>query len=150
MKSKFLSLCAIVLASVSVNAQDLIDMVKRDINAERRTIIAEAMVIPNDKETEFWGIYNDLEQSLSIITDKRVANINKFADNYEHVTDDVADDLAKTYFEINIERYKVYKTYYKKVAKVIGKKEASRFVQLLGQIQLIIDMQIAAEVPLIE
>lgn len=139
-----------MLLSASLHAQDLIDMVKRDINAERRTIIAEAMTIPTEKEAEFWAIYNEMEQKLGLLTDKRIANINKFADNYENVTDDIANDLANTYFSIQTERVKIYKTYYKKVAKLISKKEASRFIQLLGQIQLILDMQVAAEVPLIE
>lgn len=150
MKSKLLTFIAVMLLSVSLHAQDLIDMVKRDINAERRTIIAEAMTIPTEKEAEFWAIYNEMEQKLGLLTDKRIANINKFADNYENVTDDIANDLANTYFSIQTERVKIYKTYYKKVAKLISKKEASRFIQLLGQIQLILDMQVAAEVPLIE
>ncbi len=150
MKSKLLTFIAVMLLSASLHAQDLIDMVKRDINAERRTIIAEAMTIPTEKEAEFWAIYNEMEQKLGLLTDKRIANINKFADNYENVTDDIANDLANTYFSIQTERVKIYKTYYKKVAKLISKKEASRFIQLLGQIQLILDMQVAAEVPLIE
>jgi hypothetical protein len=134
----------------SVMAQDLVDMVKRDINAERRTIVAEAIELPAENEADFWKLYNEMEKELGILTDKRVANINKFADNYENITDDIANDLAMTYFEINSSRIKIYKTYYKKISKLIGKKEASRFIQLLGQIQLIIDMQVAAEVPLIE
>jgi hypothetical protein len=150
MKSKFLTFIAVMLLSVSLNAQDLVDMIKRDINAERRTIVAEAMTIPTDKEAEFWALYNEMEQKLGVLTDMRVANINKYAENYENITDDIAHDLANTYFNIQIDRLKVYKTYYKKVAKLISKKEASRFVQLLGQIQLILDMQVAAEVPLIE
>lgn len=150
MKSKILTLFAIVLGSAAVNAQDLVEMIKRDINSERRTIIAEAMEIPKEKETDFWAIYNDLEHEFSILTDKRAVNIEKFAENYETMSDDMAHDIAMTYYEVNIDRFKLYKKYYNKMSKVISKKEASRFVQLLGQIQLIIDMQIAAEVPLIK
>jgi hypothetical protein len=108
------------------------------------------MEITTENETEFWQIYNEMEKELGILMDKRVGNINKFADNYENVTEDIAGELAKTYFEIEGGRLKVYKSYYKKVSKLIGKKEASRFIQLLDQIQLIIDMQVAAELPLIE
>jgi hypothetical protein len=66
------------------------------------------------------------------------------------VTDDVAAELAKTYFEIRANRLKINKAYYKKAAKIISKKEAARFIQILAQIQLLIDIQIAAEIPLIE
>ena len=147
---KILGIVFATLLTSAVMAQDLVEMVKRDINAERRTIVAEAMDISAEKEAEFWKIYNEMEKELSILMDKRVANINKFAENYDNVTDDIAGEIAKTYFEIQGSRVKVYKTYYKKASKLIGAKEAARFIQLLDQIQLIIDMQVAAEVPLIE
>jgi virulence-associated protein VapD len=150
MKTKIITLLILLTTIVSAGAQDLLEMIKRDINAERRTIIAEALTIPLENETEFWHMYNEMEQELDLLTDKRAKNINKFADNYENVTDDVADELAKTSFEISSGRVAINKKYYKKAGKLITKKEAARFIQLLNQIQLIIDIQVAAEVPLIE
>ena len=149
MKTRIITLLILLTTVVSAGAQDLIDMIKRDINAERRTIIAEALTIPLESETEFWHMYNEMEQEFDIIADKRAKNIMKFADNYENVTEEVANDLAKTHFEMEASRLKISKTYYKKAAKLISKKEAARFIQLLGQIQLLIDIQIAAEVPVI-
>ena len=150
MKTRIITLLVLLTSVVSAGAQDLLEMIKRDINAERRTIVAEALTIPLEAETEFWHMYNDMEQELDLLTDKRAKNIKKFADNYDNVTDDVADALAKTSFEISSGRVKINKTYYKKASKLISKKEAARFIQLLNQIQLLIDIQIAAEIPLIE
>jgi hypothetical protein len=150
MKTRITTLLFVLLTVATASAQELLEMIKRDINAERRSIIAEAVKIPITVETEFWQMYNEMEVKLDKITDRRAANIKKFADNYENVTDDVANELANNYFDMNIERYKIYKTYYKKASKIISKKEAARFLQLIGQIQLLIDVQIAAEVPLIE
>jgi len=150
MKTRIITLLILLTTVVSAGAQDLIDMIKRDINAERRTIIAEAMNIPLESETEFWQMYNEMEQEMDLLADKRAINIKKFADNYDNVTDDVADALAKTSFDIASGRVKINKNYYKKASKIISKKEAARFIQLLNQIQLLIDIQIAAEVPLIE
>jgi hypothetical protein len=150
MKTRIITLLILLTSVISAGAQDLIDMIKRDINAERRTIVAEALTIPLESETEFWHMYNEMEQEFDLIADKRAKNIKKFADNYENVTEEVADELAKTHFEMESGRLKINKAYYKKAAKLISKKEAARFIQLLGQIQLLIDIQIAAEVPLIE
>ena len=150
MKTRIITLLILLTSVVSAGAQDLLEMIKRDINAERRTIVAEALTIPLEAETEFWHMYNEMEQEMDLLTDQRAKNIKRFADNYDNVTDDVADQLAKTSFEISSGRVKINKTYYKKASKLISKKEAARFIQLLGQIQLLIDIQIAAEVPLIE
>jgi hypothetical protein len=150
MKTRIITLLLVAGTFINVNAQELLDMIKRDINAERRTIVAEALEVPAEASTDFWNLYNSMETELDAVTDLRAANIKKFADNYENVTDDIANDLANNYFNMVASRNKINKTYYKKAAKIIGKKEAARFIQLLGQIQLLIDIQIAAEVPLIE
>ena len=34
--------------------------------------------------------------------------------------------------------------------KIIGARQAARFIQIMNQVQLLIDLQIASEVPLIE
>ena len=150
MKTGIITMLLVAGTLINVNAQELLDMIKRDINAERRTIVAEAIEVPAEVSTEFWNLYNSMEAELDAVTDMRAANIKKFADNYDDVTDDVASDLAKTSFEIAASRNKINKTYYKKASKLLGAKEAARFIQLLLQIQLLIDIQIAAEVPLIE
>lgn len=150
MKTRILTMILVIGSFATAFGQGMLEMIKRDIDAERRTIVAEAMIIPLEQETAFWQMYNDMEKELDLLTDKRAANIKKFADNYENVTDDVADALAKTSFEISAGRTKIYKSYYKKASKLLPKKDAARFIQLLQQIQLLIDIQIAAEMPLID
>ena len=140
----------IVFGSLTASAQELIEMIKHDINTERRAIIAEAIEIPTGTETEFWALYNSMEKELDLLSDKRAANIKRFADNATKLTDDVANDLVMTYYDVNVNRYKIYKTYYKKMSKIMSKVEAARFVQVMDQIQLLINVQIAAEMPLIE
>ena len=147
---KVLGVLGFLLLVGQVWAQDLIEMVKRDINAERRTLVAEAMNVSVDVETEFWHIYNDMEIELDKLMDLRVANIKKFAENIDDMNDDIADEIAGTYFEINDKRHKILKTYYKKMAKLISKVEAARFTQIMGQIQLLIDLQVSSELPLLE
>ena len=150
MRTRILTMILVVGSFATAVGQDMLEMIKRDIDAERRTILAEAMSIPLESETAFWHMYNDMEQELDLLTDKRAKNIEMFADNYENVTEDVADALVKTSFEILAGRTKIYKTYYKKASKIIPKKDAARFIQLLQQIQLLLDIQVAAELPLID
>lgn len=150
MKTRIATFLILFGTVFTASAQELLEMIKNDINSERRAIIAEAIKIPIGQETEFWNLYNQMEKELDGLTDKRASNIKKFADNAAVLTDDVANDLAMTYFDIKSSRVKIYKTYYKKITKVMSKVESARFVQVMDQIQLLIDVQIAAEVPLIE
>ena len=77
-------------------------------------------------------------------------NINKYGDKFENLTDDSTNEIASTYFEIETDKLKNNKAYYKKMKKAIGAIQAARFIQIMNQVQLLIDVQIASELPLIE
>ena len=131
-------------------AQDVMELIKSDINKEKRSILEEALDIKKENETSFWQIYAEYEEASNKLVDMRAGNIKKFADNYVNLTEEIADEIASSYLEIESGRLKNKKTYYKKMKKVIGSIQATRFMQIMGRIQLVIDVQVAEEVPLLE
>jgi hypothetical protein len=148
MKITLVSLIILISAG-KVFSQDIETLLKRDLDAERRTVVAQSIDIPSGKETEFWEIYSDMELELDKITMNRIANIKNFAHRYDDITDKEANELIGNFIDMNFKRHKIYKKYYKKMNKIISTKQAARLVQILNQIQLIIDVQFAAEAPLI-
>ena len=108
------------------------------------------MTIKEENKTAFWEIYATHEVSSDKMIDLRAKNINKFADNYDKLTDEIAGEIAATYFEIESGTLKNEKTTFKKMKKIIGETQAARFLQIMNQVQLLIDVQIASEIPLIE
>lgn len=131
-------------------AQELLDLLKRDLNKEKRTLVSDAMDIKEENKTDFWEIYGAYETASDKLIDLRAKNINNFADNYEKLTDEIANGIASTYIEIETGKLKNTKATYKKMKKVIGAVQAARFIQIMNQVQLLIDVQIASEIPLIE
>ena len=131
-------------------AQDVMELIKSDINKEKRSILEEALDIKKENETSFWQIYAEYEEASNKLVDMRAGNIKKFADNYVNLTEEIADEIASSYLEIESGRLKNKKTYYKKMKKVIGSIQATRFMQIMGRIQLVIDIQVAEKVPLLE
>ncbi len=134
----------------SSQAQELLDLLKKDLNKEKRTLVAEAMDIKEENKTAFWEAYGEYETSTNTLIDMRAKNIEKFADNYDKLTDEIADEIASTYLSSKAKQLKIQKATYKKMKKIIGARQSARFIQIMNQVQLLIDMQIASEVPLIE
>ena len=64
MKTRIATFLILFGTVFTASAQELIEMIKNDINAERRAIIAEAIKIPIGQETEFWNLYNQMEKEL--------------------------------------------------------------------------------------
>ncbi|VAW27303.1 hypothetical protein MNBD_BACTEROID06-1285, partial [hydrothermal vent metagenome] len=103
-----------------------------------------------ENKTAFWEVYGEHETATNTLIDMRAKNIEKFADNYENLTDEVADEIVSTYMTSKAKQLKIQKTTYKKMKKIMGARQAARFIQIMNQVQLLIDVQIASEVPLIE
>jgi len=150
MKLKLSIFFALFMIAFGLQAQDFLELAKHDLNSEKRSIVAKSINISQDADAQFWNTYNDMEAELNVLADKRIAIIKKFAKNYATLDNDIAGELISTYFSIISQRNKINQKYFKKMSKVISKKEAARFSQIMAQIQLLIDVQLAAEVPLIE
>lgn len=150
MKLKLSIFFVLFMIAFGLQAQDFLELAKHDLNSEKRSIVAKSINIPQDADAQFWNTYNDMEAELNVLVDKRIAIIKKFAKNYATLDNDIAGELISTYFSIISQRNKINQKYFKKMSKVISKKEAARFSQIMAQIQLLIDVQLAAEVPLIE
>lgn len=149
MKIKVLTLIILVSAG-SAFSQDLESLLNRDLDSEQRTIVAQSISIPSGKETDFWKLYSDMEVELDKISLNRVANIKKFANKYDNISEKEASGLVSEFIELNIKRQKTYSKYYNKLSKIISDREAARLIQILSQVQGINDVKKLAEVSLIE
>ncbi len=148
---KQLILSAIFLfTSVLLNAQtinDQIELLKSDLKNNRKTVITETMNFTESESKIFWPIYREYEVELEKLSDKRIAAIKDFAENYDSLTNEKADELMQTSFSFLEDRLSLNKKYYNKYAKELSPTIAAKYMQLENEIQLIIDMQVASALP---
>jgi hypothetical protein len=132
------------------NAQEnLISMLRSDVRADAQQIMTFAMDLSNDEATNFWPIYREYELERSRWGDRRIALIRRFADQYMMMTDDVAEDLSEEMFELLGDRLELYEDFYEKFADEVSPSVGARFVQVERQLNMIMDLQIAQEMPLV-
>lgn len=148
---KKLFLFAFLFSLTNVFAQDTdsyIEVLKSEIKTDKKAIITETMKFTEKESAAFWPIYNEFEHELEKLSGKRIANIKDFAANYDSLTDKKADELIKTSFGFQNDRLSLNEKYYKKFAEVLTPIVAAKYMQLENQIQLILDLSIAANLPL--
>ena len=148
---KKLLLFVFLFSLANVFAQDVdsyIEQLKSEIKADKKALITETMAFTEKESQAFWPIYTDFEYELDKLSSKRISNIKDFAANYDSLTDKKADELIKNSFSFQEERLSLNQKYYKKFAEALTPTVAAKYMQLENQIQLIIDMGIAANLPL--
>jgi len=141
------------LSTFAINAQttdDMIELLKSDVKTNRKAIITESMAFTEAESKVFWPVYNEFEIELEKLAAKRIQNIKDYADSYEAMTDEKADQLMKAAFDFRSSRVKLNESYYKKFAKVLTPSRAAKYMQIEDQIQLLVDLSIASELPLVK
>jgi len=131
-----------------VNLRAYAELLRSDLRAQHVAIITEVMEFTEGEDAKFWPIYREYETELAKINDERLALIKRYADSYTALTDENADKLALGALDLEGRRHTLTETYYKRFKAALSSKTAARFLQVEHQILLLLDLQIAASLPL--
>jgi hypothetical protein len=135
-------------ATATKTTKDYMDLLRRDLRKEKSSVVDQAMGLDSAQKAKFYPIYEKYEKELSLIWDKRLANIKKYAENYPNVSDVVADELVTSAQASQAERSALSKKYYGQVKSALGSKAAARFLQVENALSNLIDLQLNSEIPL--
>lgn len=127
-----------------------LELLRADLKAKRVAILTEALQLTDEQGAKFWPIYREHQLEADKLADRRLATIKAFAENFETMTPEVAKDLAERSFKHREDRLKLLKSTYNKVSRELGPVLAARFAQVENAINTLIDVQLSAELPLIQ
>ena len=133
--------------SREANLSAYVTLMRSDIRAQKVAIITDLMRFSEEEDAKFWPVYREYETALAKINDDRIALIKQYADSYTSLTDATADEIATRALGLDARRHALIVEYYDRFKKVVAPKTAARYLQVERQIQLLIDLQIAANLP---
>ena len=136
-------------ASAPGLADNDIQLLRSDIQADKNTIIAHTMQFTDAESTAFWPVYRDYARDQQAIGDKRLQLIKDYAQSYDSMDDNKAKDLVQRMINIEDETLNLREDYWPKFMKALGARRAARFYQVDNRLTLMVNLQIAANVPLV-
>jgi len=125
-------------------------LARSDLKTQKAMLIAENLPMTEEEAAEFWPLHHDYEVELSKLNDQKLALIVRYADNYKTMTDQEASELAKGSFDLEAKKTDLKRKYFQKFTKVIPATKAARFFQIENQVNLALDLRVAASLPLIK
>ena len=131
-----------------VNLRAYTELLRADLRTQKVAFITEIMQFTEDEDAKFWPIYRAHETALAALNDERMALIKDYATNFEALTDQAADRVAKGALDLQARRQAELAAYYEKMRAVLPAKTAARALQVEHQLLLILDLQIAASLPI--
>jgi predicted GH43/DUF377 family glycosyl hydrolase len=131
----------------SLNLSAYAELLRQDVRTMKVAIITEVVGFTEEEDRAFWPIYREYDLEMSKLADERIRMIRDYADNFAAITDERAASLAATALDLEARRNAAKAACYQRVKTALSPRTALRFLQVEHQLQLLIDLQIAAALP---
>jgi hypothetical protein len=136
--------------SKELNTRAYIQLLRADLQAQREQIIKEGMQLDEKQGAPFWPVYKEYAAAQKQLGDQKLAVIQDYARDFLTMNDAKANELAERVIALDDQRQALRKKYYGTMKKVLPAVLVVRFFQLDNQIQMLVDLQIASNLPIIE
>src|SRR5215510_15169903 len=126
-----------------------LDLLRRDLRAEKKKILAANVPLTETEATKFWPVYDQYAAEMKTHYDEFYNVIKEYAANQKTLTDAQAVSMIKRWSEIQVDVAQTRLKYVPIMEKVIPGKKAALFFQIDRRLYALMDMQVASEVPLV-
>jgi hypothetical protein len=144
----------LLLASISTAASaqtaldEQIELVRQSAHTDRKIILMGNMTFTSDESANFWPAWNEYRAAMSANGDRTLALIKDFAENYESMTDQKANELLTDHFSIEMQNVVVKQKFSQEINKFLPAQKVMRIIQIENKLDAAIDLQLASEIPL--
>ena len=136
--------------SKELNAEAYVELLRADVQAKRQEVIKEGMQLDEKQAAAFWSVYDEYAGEQKKLGDQKLAVIQDYAKDFMTMDDAKADELAQRVMALDEQRMTLREKYYQAMKKVLSTVLVVRFFRLDNQLQMLIDLQIASNLPIIE
>jgi Spy/CpxP family protein refolding chaperone len=136
-------------ASNNISDKD-IEMLRADLRAQRKQIMAQNMTLTADEATKFWPIFDQYRQAAIKANDERWAVVKDYAANYATMTDAQAQDYIKRANAVDEQLLELRMRYVPLFEKVISAKKTALCYQIDRRIDLLINLQLSSVIPMVD
>jgi hypothetical protein len=127
-----------------------IQLMRQDIRSERKKVVAANMPLTETEATQFWPLYDRYMAETIKVNDARFAILKDYAKNYDTATEEQADSFIKRWLALDQDNTQLRLKYIPEFEKVISHKKTAMFFQIDRRVSMLIELQLAAQVPLVK
>jgi uncharacterized protein YejL (UPF0352 family) len=127
-----------------------INLLRKDLRSAQKQIIAANVPLTDVEAQKFWPVYEQYNAEKVKINDDKLLVIKDYATNFESLTDTQAQTLVSKWAQADQSAVQLRTKYIPMFDKVLPGKKAALFFQLDRRIGILLDLQLASEIPLVE
>jgi hypothetical protein len=132
------------------NVDQALEQLRKDARTDVNALIGASMGFTSDEAAKFWPLYKNYETKRKALNDERFAIIKDYAANYEAMSDAKATELVQRSLALEDKLTAAKREFLGELQKALPGKTVARFSQVHNRIDLLVNLAIAEEVPLVK
>ena len=129
---------------------DNMEIVKEKVRTDKKLLVATNMQLTESEAKTFWPVYESYQAELAKLRDREIKLIEKFAANYNTMSDDVAKNLLDDAMSIDSDHMKLRQSYLSKFRGILPDKKVARYYQFESKIDAVLQYELARRIPLVQ
>ena len=139
---------ALAQSSGEISMSDQEQLLISQIQGDRRAIVLSTLQLTDAEVQAFTPIFDKYQAEMKKLATRYSDVLNKFASNYDSMTDDAAEEILKESFKVREDRNDLLKDYAKRMGKKLPATKVLRWVQIENKMTALLDWQMAQIIPL--
>ena len=120
-----------------------IQLLKSNIRAQKKQIVAANMDLTDTEAEKFWPVYNHYAADLATIYDTKIALFQEYLENYDSMSGQQAESYLRRRAAVEEDMMQVRLKYLPEFRKVLTGRETALFYQIDWRLDLMINLQLA-------
>ena len=108
------------------------------------------MLLTDTEAQKFWPVQEQYNAEKVKINDDKLLVIKDYAANFQNLIDYQAETLVNQWAQVDQSGVQLRTKYIPMIQKVLPGKKAALFFQLERRLGVLLDLQLASEIPLVE
>jgi hypothetical protein len=129
------------------NTKAYVLLLSSDVDSKREMIVKEIMQFSDADASKFWPIYKEYDAERAKLDSAEAALIQEYANAYQTISDEKADELLNKSFKIDAQRVELKKKYFNKLKSAISATTAAKFIEVENQLEDVAGLQATAVLP---
>jgi hypothetical protein len=126
-----------------------IAMLRSDLRSNRKQIVAANMKLTATEAEKFWPAYDQYVNELVAINDAKYTLIKEYLQG-TNMTEEQADGLSRRWLTVDESVVQLRLKYIPIFRKALSARGTALFFQIDRRVQMMIDLQLASSLPLVE
>lgn len=148
------ALCAstattVLADSARLTPDDYLNLLRIDLRASKAQVIADSLELTPRESAVFWPIYREYDAAMSKLNADRISLLREFAARYASIDEAKAAEMSRRTFDFMRRRLELLQKFSHKIAKATSPTVGARFAQVENHLQMLVDVQLATEFPLV-